>query len=212
MDRLQSFLDRVRRVDWRGALLPVGSILVGILLVNVLFYVFLTRPRLEVAAGSRDVFERTERSLRSERDATREVRDRLSQVRCISADLEEFRHEVLSTKMDRMTKVQKSIRELARAYNMNPDNISYTWRESQDGSLLSFEIRFPLEGSYSDLRQFLYHIETSEHFLLVEQVGLQGSRRGGAALNLDIRLSTYFAQEPPAQAEVASLASEKGQG
>ena len=196
METLRQLWDRLQRADMRASFLRGGGPLLGVLALNILFYIFFTGPRLAVAAGSREAFEQTEQSLQRERATARDVRDRLSQVRCVSADLETFRRDVLSSKQERMTKVQKNIRELARAYNMNPNNITYGVNENQEQSLLSFEVSFPLEGSYSDLRQFLHHVESSEHFLLVEQITLKGSKHGGTALGLNIRLSTYFAQDP----------------
>ena len=42
------------------------------------------------------------------------------------------------------------------------------------------------------LRQFLQKVEGSEHFLIIDEIGLSGSKEGGAQLSLNIRVATYF--------------------
>jgi len=195
MERVREFLRRLRWLDLRSALVPVGAVLLGILVLNGLFYLFLTRPRLEIAAGSRASFQRLNQRLVAEREAVDAIRHRISLARCIAFDLARFRDEVLSNKVDRMTVVQKSLRDLARTFRMDPENIQYSMKETPDSGLMTFSVSFPLHGSYEDLRQFLHHVEESEHFLLIDGVGLRGTQEGGASLDLSIRLSTYFAAE-----------------
>jgi Tfp pilus assembly protein PilO len=195
MERIRQFLRRLRWLDLRSTLVPVGAVLLGILVLNLLFYVFLTRPRLEMAAGSRASFQRLNQRLVEEREAEDAIRRRVSLARCTAYDLTKFRDDVLSSKVARMTVVMKSLRDLARTFRMDPENIQYQMKEMPDSGLMTLGVSFPLHGSYEDLRQFLHHIEESEHFLLIDGVGLRGTQEGGAQLDLNIRLSTYFAAE-----------------
>lgn len=203
----------LRWLDLRSVLVPAGSVLLAVLALDLAFYLFFTRPRLQMAAGTRASLVSLEERLASERAAVQMVRDRLSLIRCVSYDVERFRKEVLSSKVERMTRVQKELRDLARTFQMDPESISYQVQEVNDTDFTSFGINFPLTGSYQDLRQFLHHVEDSELFLLVDAVSLSGGVEGGSALNLNIRMSTYFAgPEPdePSKAGAAHRASAAG--
>jgi Tfp pilus assembly protein PilO len=193
MDRVAEWFRRARWIDLRARTVPIATALLVILALNGIFYLFLTRPRLELAAGTRASFQELNTQIQKQRAGVEEVRDRLSTARCARFDLKRLRDEVLSNKVHRMTLVQKTLRELAQTFRMDPESIRYEFREVPDQPLVSFTISFPLRGSYVDLRQFLYHVEKSDHFLLIDSVGLSGSREGGKQLNLSIRLSTYFA-------------------
>lgn len=184
----------LRTLDVWSFFIPAAGILSFLLVANLAFWFLLTRPRLDLAAGSRASLQRSERELSTARRKVENVRDRLSEARCARDDLETFRDDILASKHSRMTRVMGSIRELARTFRMDPENISYDVQALEDEQLVHFSINFPLRGSYEDLRQFILHIENSEHFLLIQQIGLRGSPDGGASvLNLSIRLHTYFA-------------------
>jgi hypothetical protein len=163
-----------------------------VLAVNVLFYLGLTRPRLEKASGSRLSLGEVERVLRAEERRVEESRRLLSFARCVRFDADRFFGEVIETKEQRMTKVQKAVRDLAIAFRMNPESIAYEAEISEKTGVVEFGISFPLQGSYEALRQFLERVEDSEHFLVVDSISLDGSPEGGSALQLMIRLSTFF--------------------
>jgi Tfp pilus assembly protein PilO len=59
----------------------------------------------------------------------------------------------------------------------------------------------PLEGGYANLRKFLQAVESSSKFLVIEQVALAQGHEGGAILQLNIALATYF-DDPEARASL----------
>jgi Tfp pilus assembly protein PilO len=183
---------RFRQADLNEMIVPVGGALLAVLVLNLLFYVGLTRPRLDQASGSRATLGEEERRLRAEERRMAEERRRLSFAHCVEHDLDRFFEEVIQTKEERMTRVQKAVRDLAVAFRMNPENIAYQAHEDRRTGIVEFGVSFPLQGSYENLRQFLQHVEASEHFLVVDAISLEGSPEGGVTLQLVIRLSTFF--------------------
>ena len=57
-------------------------------------------------------------------------------------------------------------------------------------------------GDYTNIRKFLYDVETAEEFVIIEEVGLSQLEnvRGGDLLELELKLATYFLPRTPAGA------------
>ena len=51
-----------------------------------------------------------------------------------------------------------------------------------------------LVGEYSDIRRFLYEVETAEEFLIIEKVALSqpNAAQGGGQLEVALSVATYF--------------------
>ena len=56
-------------------------------------------------------------------------------------------------------------------------------------------IRMELQGGYENLRQFIYELERSPEFVIIDDVMLAESGRG-EALMLTLDLSTYYRARP----------------
>ena len=55
--------------------------------------------------------------------------------------------------------------------------------------------RMALEGSYDSVRQFLYELETTPEFIIVDDVSL-GQPEAGKPVALALEVSTYYRQGP----------------
>jgi Tfp pilus assembly protein PilO len=106
--------------------------------------------------------------------------------------LQTFYDEVLSTKRERMTTVQREIRQIAGKWNINPETISYQRDVFEEDRIVKFSLVVPLDGSYENLRAFVSAVENSENFLTIESIGLSDSKEGGVILSLNVTLVTYF--------------------
>jgi hypothetical protein len=60
----------------------------------------------------------------------------------------------------------------------------------REGRLTRITIRMVFQGSYEDLRNFIYQLETAPEFIIVDEVALTESSTDQQALTLT--LSTYF--------------------
>jgi len=103
-----------------------------------------------------------------------------------------FYGDLLGSKESRMIRIQREVRSIAASLGMDPESIGYQPEFLDKVGLVRFAISVPLVGDYRNLRQFMSKIENSENFLIIDSVTLGGSRDGGALLDLNIQLSTYF--------------------
>ena len=71
--------------------------------------------------------------------------------------------------------------------------------EVEDSQLMRYHTDVVLTGEYAGIRQFLYHLETSERFFVVESVklGQSGQRMGSrGSLEVVLRVATYSSRTP----------------
>lgn len=67
--------------------------------------------------------------------------------------------------------------------------------EVRGSRLMKFKGDVTLVGDYSDIRKFLYQVETAQEFVVIERVALQqpsASQGGTAQLELALSVSTYY--------------------
>jgi Tfp pilus assembly protein PilO len=62
----------------------------------------------------------------------------------------------------------------------------------RDSALAKLTVEQVLIGQYRDIRQFIYHLETSPDFLILENVALSQGREGSGQLVLNVRVATYY--------------------
>ena len=61
-----------------------------------------------------------------------------------------------------------------------------------DSSLERQTVTMTLSGSWDDIRAFIYTLETSADFVVIDNVVIQESTGGNSALSLDLNLTTYY--------------------
>ena len=67
----------------------------------------------------------------------------------------------------------------------------------ESGSTLTrLQIQLILEGTYADMRAFIYQLETSREFVVIDNVQLAEGADDGGSLVVTLDLSTYFREMP----------------
>jgi hypothetical protein len=185
----------LRRIvtEKRGAIIP----LVVALLVNVAVYALVVYP---LGVKSATAADRAASATQSRRAAERDMASAdalVSGKAKADQELDTFYKKVLPANLEearRMTFAR--LPALARKANMRflerrTELDQTTPKNSQLGHLVT---RMVLEGSYDNVRQFLYELETTSEFIIVDEVTLgQTDPEKPVMVNLD--LSTYFRQE-----------------
>jgi hypothetical protein len=112
--------------------------------------------------------------------------------------VERLKEEKFATEGGRFTGLIREIKQLAEHAGLDPREIGYPEETYADLGLVKRSFVFSVQGSYVNLRAFLFLLELSPSYVTVDQIDvkeLSGSR--GLAVNL--RLSTFFAApEAPA--------------
>ncbi len=180
------------RFDIRRARRRIVQLLVVLAGLNALGYVLLTRPAVVE-------YRRLQEATRPDFDALREREESVARLEAFSdglrlaeSEMVRLNQEVLSTRKARMVEVQAELDALCRAFHIDLDSVNYSHELLLNEGLDRLEMVVPLQGGYSNLRQFLQAVESSDKFLLVERVALARGQQGGRLLDLNIALVTYF--------------------
>jgi Tfp pilus assembly protein PilO len=179
--RLQELLDR-----WK----PVSAALAAVVVANVLLHVFVIRQSVQVSGGREAILSTEQQRVAKVRAELRELERTASKLACAESDAAQVFDVMLSSKLERMTAIQRELRKLASDKGLDPNRISYEVSPLKETGLVRFGISFPLEGQYETLQAFIESVEASKNVLIVENISMSESQ--GTTLKLQIRLVTYF--------------------
>ena len=200
----------LKRFDIREERVKVIVVLGVLAVVNLALYITLNLPRMHrQAAEERKVTDLTQNLAEVSRRVAL-MKDLDQRFETEKTKVDTFYNEVLGAKDTRMIEIQREVRSIAASLGMDPETIAYQPEVLDKVGLISFNISVPLAGDYRNLRQFINKIEKSQNFLIVDSVSLGGAKDGGALLDLNIRLSTYFAA--PELLEIQKAPAEKRPG
>jgi Tfp pilus assembly protein PilO len=88
------------------------------------------------------------------------------------------------------------LNQLAREAGITLRDLQTNLRPQRDSTLDRFEITIALEGSYDNLRAFIYQLDTAPEFVVIDDVSLSDREGERGAVELSMRLSTYFSKAP----------------
>lgn len=181
-------LARVAR-EWRHVLIPVG-ILALLNLALQMFVIYPASLRTDAAeqraAQSRQALADAQRDQAQAEAVVRSSRD-------ADQDLERFYGDVLPASLAaarRMTYAR--LAQLASETNLLYDRRSFEQEPQRQSDLTILRITMDLEGDYRDVRDFIYRLESSPEFVVIEEVTLDTGSDEDAPLALSMRLATYF--------------------
>lgn len=76
------------------------------------------------------------------------------------------------------------------------DQVRYEPEGVEEHSLLRYDLSFSVSGDYGEIKKFIFSLEQSPRIIVIEEVTLAGAEKAErSAVNLQIRLSTYFATD-----------------
>jgi Tfp pilus assembly protein PilO len=186
-------LARVLR-EHRAALVPLAIVLA----LNVIALVAVVLPLSQRAAGAEQRAVAAERNrVAAEADFKRAETLQAAKSRA-TEDLDMFYSEVLPANVAAARRIlQLKLRQQADAHGVQYQGSGSTEEELDDSNLLRLTMLMRLSGSYDDIRGFIYDVETSPDFLVIEHVRLsEASRTEGLELSLNV--STFYRNPRPA--------------
>lgn len=184
------------RFDLRQARTPILIVLASLLLLNLVFYAALVRPKVQEYRALNAENNPRVQALRARQAQVEELEAFVAALEQARTDLTTLREEVLSTRELRMIDVQEELAEICQRFSIDLDLVNYEHALLNEEELEVLRMTVPLEGGYAALRRFLQAVESSDLFLVVERITLVQGKEGGALLQLNITLATYF-QAPP---------------
>ncbi|MEO8198564.1 MAG: hypothetical protein ABI689_17765 [Thermoanaerobaculia bacterium] len=108
-----------------------------------------------------------------------------------------FMEEKFATEGGRFTSLVREIKQLAEHAGLDPREIGYPEEAYADLGLVRRSFIFSVQGSYVNLRAFLYLLELSPSYVTVDEIEVR-ELAGAKGLGVNLRLSTFFAAPPPA--------------
>ncbi len=185
----------MRRFDLRAHLMPLLAGLGGLLVVNLALLSLVTQPRLSAAQNADETTAELAAAVEREVKRVDGLESRVAEMQESRAVLDRFFSEDLATKKERLVAVQREIYQIARTFQVEAAQLKFNHEPVVGTNLVQLSVNIPLAGGYNNLRQFINKVEHSELFLIIQSIQLQEGDRGGAMLNLNVRLATYFAVE-----------------
>ncbi len=181
----------VRRIlaEKRSIILPLAVAL----LANLGVYVLVVYPLKSRVAGASARQTAAEQSLQAAERANaaahaiQEGKDRADQ------ELTTFYRKVLPADLSGARRITYArLTELAQKAHLRYRNRSFDPEDVRNSDLKRLRITMVLEGNYGDVRQFIYALETTPEFIVLDDVALVQNNQANAALILTLELSTYY--------------------
>lgn len=183
--------DLLRRVltEQRRFLLPLAIVL----LVNVAVYAALVYPLATRVADA------SQRAARAEADR-RAAQSELAHAEAVAqgkdraeAELQAFYERVLPADLSAANRTSYlTIAQIARKANLRIVRRQFDAVRTAESRLARWRIDVTLEGTYEDIRRFIYDIETTSTFVVIDEMALGSGRDESAPLVLSLALSTYY--------------------
>jgi Tfp pilus assembly protein PilO len=175
--------------EHRAALLPV-AILLAINIV-VLLAVVLPLSRT-VATNERRVNNamRARQLAEAELKQAEAMRDGKAKA---TTDLDTFYKQVLPSSLGVASRITElKIQQLAKKHGVTYQRTTATPEDVRDSALERMSLTMRLTGEYEDVRAFLYDLETSPEFVVIDKVDLAEGLDSNAPLSLSLEVSTYY--------------------
>jgi Tfp pilus assembly protein PilO len=106
--------------------------------------------------------------------------------------LRQFYSSVLPPDLSGARRGLTKIDQLLSRSNLRRDRNSMRPTEQRDSHLAKLTVVVYFSGNYSDVRRFIYALETSPEFMVIENVELIQDKEGKTALNVIAQIATYY--------------------
>ncbi len=175
--------------EHRTALLPLAVVLAA----NIVALVAVLYPLGQRVASNEQRAETAERQrvqAAAEFRRAETLRDAQAQA---TKDLETFYAEVLPSNVGAARRIlQLRLQQMAREHGVLYQGSGTTEEEIRDSSLLRLTMSVRLAGEYDDIRAFLYGLERSNDFVVVDNIKLAERTEPDAPLAVFLQVSTYY--------------------
>lgn len=168
------------------------------LLINVLLYVFVVAPLSARVANVAERERTSEQALTQARTEHADASGVLTGKSRASAELATFYNDVLPRDLAgarRLTYLR--LAQLARESDLEYRRATYAPVVESGSTLTRLQIQIVLEGTYADMRTFIYQLETSREFVVIDNVHLAEGAEGSGSLVVTLDLSTYYRDVAP---------------
>jgi Tfp pilus assembly protein PilO len=168
-------------------------LLAAALVLNILAYALLVYPLSQRVANVSERNEAAEQALAAARGDYAQATGTVNGKTRAAQELNTFYTQVLPTDQAgarRLTHLR--LAQLARQSNLRQDHETFEPDEKRKGSLARLKITMDLSGTYPAMRTFIYRLESSPEFVVIDNVELSEDTQGENQLKVRLALSTYY--------------------
>ncbi|MEM7351326.1 MAG: hypothetical protein AAF657_11000 [Acidobacteriota bacterium] len=171
-------------------------------------------------AGKVERLERQYQDTIGVRDGLREehaiVVEFLAKADAHRGETEGLYWDYFQTEAQRFTRIILEVKRLARQAGLPASTWSYPKKDLASYGLVERSVRFSVDGTYDQLRQFINFLELTDHFLVLNSITLGGSgdQQRNPRLNINLVVSTMFAKddlENPNESPAEEFAEDSGE-
>ena len=167
------------------------------LAANVLVYAFVVYPLADRVANIEQRNQAAALALAQARTEHTQASGTLTGKARASAELATFYRDVLPQDLAgarRLTYLR--LARLAREANLEYQRSQYEPQTDDDSTLTRLQIEMVLSGTYAEMRDFIYQLETAPEFVVIDNIQLAEGSEGTGSLVVTLDLSTYFRVVP----------------
>ena len=166
-----------------------------LVLLNLPLYLVFVRPEIEADAGEtaridqmRSQLARRVNTLNALKDIERKLNESHQKYRQFSAEYL-FSHEKGTSEL------LKTLDDLCDEAGLLRNRATYRLDPEPAFGMQRLAITLPIEGSYTNIRNFLNVLESESKLIIVDSMVLVSEREGTDILRLDVSLSILFAEQ-----------------
>ncbi len=107
----------------------------------------------------------------------------------LKGDIAKFKN--MLTQRAGMTKIIRELDILAKDSSLSIHDISYESKKTEQGGIFPLSFSFPIEGKYSNIKNFIYKLESSRGLITIDDLSLEKAS-GKEDIRLKIRATVYL--------------------
>lgn len=180
----------------RRVMLPLAALIVA----NVAVLALGVFPLSQNVSGLEADAANAGANLLRARLVEKQAKDASASKQRADQELKKFYEEILPATPRAAQRVMSFLERTAEQSGLEFRNSSLDWSEVKDSPLLRMSGKVTLSGEYSNIRKFLYAVETAQEFVIIERVGLtqasdlRSANSGRLEVTLDI--ATFYLGTP----------------
>ena len=167
------------------------------LAANILVYALVVYPLSQRVANIEQRNQAAAQSLAQARTEHAQANGTLTGKARAATELATFYRDVLPQDLAgarRLTYLR--LARLARESNLEYERSQYAPETDDESTLTRLQIQMVLSGTYAEMRDFIYQLETAPEFVVIDNIQLAEGSNGNGSLVVTLDLSTYFREMP----------------
>jgi Tfp pilus assembly protein PilO len=172
------------------------AVLLALILLNIPIYLFFVRPAIEADADEQARIDQMRQQLvrrTKTSNALKEIEKKLKESR---EKYKKFEADFLFSYDQGASELLEELDAICAEAGLTRNRVSYRMDPEANFGMQRLGITLPIEGTYSNIRNFLNMLEDTSRFVIVDSVALVSEREGTGIIRLDVSLSTLFVAQP----------------